>query len=374
MKFLPNLLFLFLAVPCSAQQFYLLTGSYDSPDSNGIHVYLFKSKDGSSTPVSHRPASNTSYLAVSPDEKFVYAVHETGDKNAFTGAVSAFLFDQKKGTLQFLNKQPVQGNNPCYISTDQTGRWVFAANYSSGNLVLFPVQANGFLGSVKLNHQYTGSGPVKERQASSHIHYVSVAGNNKDLWVTDLGSDRVFIEHFHEKTGYLFDTQYLPIVLEPGAGPRHLEIDPQRSVVYILEELSGTVAVYSYPGRHASRLLQRIHSTPGHYTGKPASADIHLSPDGRFLYSSNRGESNSIAIFETDRKTGTLTLLGHQSSLGISPRNFSIDPSGNFLLVANQHSNEIVIFKRNKRTGLLIDTGNRISVPRPVCLKWISVK
>jgi 6-phosphogluconolactonase len=231
---------------------------------------------------------------------------------------------------------------------------------------------DGSLGQAKMNQPYSGSGPDKDRQLSSHIHYTALAANNKDLFVTDLGSDKVYIERFHEKTGYIFDTEHQSIQMEPGAGPRHLAIDSKEKFIYILEELSGHISVFTYPGKVAPQLIQRIRTTPVDFTGKAASADIHLSPDGKFLYASNRGDLNTIAIYAVDYKTGKLTLKGFQDTLGKTPRNFNFDPTGKFLIVANQNSNEIVIFKRNTRTGLLSDSGNRINVGKPVCIQWIS--
>jgi 6-phosphogluconolactonase len=366
-------LFFTVCKVCS-QEHYLLAGTYDSEKSNGIYIYKFNSGNGAIKEVGHIQTSNPSYLAVSPDEKFVYAVNEKGDTATFAGTVSSFLFDKKAGALHYINRQPTMGNNPCYVATDKTGKWVFAGNYSSGNMVIFPVKEDGSLGPLKMNKPYTGSGPNKERQLSSHIHFTAIGRNNKDLFVTDLGSDKVYIEHFHERSGFIFNNEHQAIPTEPGAGPRHLDIDAQTKFIYVLEELSGFISVYTYPDKKQPELVQRIRSTPADYTGKPASADIHLSPDGRFLYSSNRGESNTIAIFSVDRKNGTLSLKAHQSTMGKTPRNFNFDPSGRFLLVANQNSNEIVVFRRNSRTGMLTDTGNRVAVGKPVCIKWVNVK
>lgn len=356
------------------QEHYMVVGTYDSPKSEGIYVFRFNTSNGSAAEVSHIKTSNPSYLAVSPDEKFVYAVNENGDTAKFAGSVSSFSFDKSSGTLHFMNQQPAMGNNPCYISTDKHGKWVFAGNYSSGNTIVLPVKQDGSLGPVKMNHPYSGSGPNKDRQLSSHIHYTVLADNNKDLFITDLGSDKVYIEHFHDKTGYIFDAEHKAIQVEPGGGPRHMDIDRQKKYIYVVEELLGYISVYTYPGKESPELVQRIRIIPDDYTGKPSGADIHLSPDGKFLYASSRGESNAIAIFSVDKKNGTLTLKGYQPTLGKTPRHFNFDPTGRFLLVANQNSDEIVIFKRNSRTGLLTDTGNRVAVGKPVCIRWISVK
>jgi 6-phosphogluconolactonase len=161
---------------------------------------------------------------------------------------------------------------------------------------------------------------------------------------------------------------------KPGAGPRHFDIHPNGKFAYLMEEMAGSVSVYRVLQKGSLELLQNISSLPADFNGIIGSADIHVSPDGKFLYCSNRGESNSIGIFKIDVQSGLLTWLGDQSTLGKTPRNFNFDPTGNFLLVANQNSDEIVIFKRNKETGMLTDTGKKINVPNPVCIKWISTK
>jgi 6-phosphogluconolactonase len=178
---------------------------------------------------------------------------------------------------------------------------------------------------------------------------------------------------FADKTGELKAAKVPSNSTAPGSGPRHIDFHPNGKYVYLMEEMSGNVTAYSY-NKGKLLFLQTISAIKEGYKGPIGSADIHVSPDGRFLYASNRGESNDIAIFDIDKSTGKLTLKGHQSVLGKGPRNFSIDPTGNFLLSANQTTNEIVIFKRDKETGLLTDSGKRIQVDKPVCLKWIPVK
>jgi 6-phosphogluconolactonase len=156
----------------------------------------------------------------------------------------------------------------------------------------------------------------------------------------------------------------------PGSGPRHFDFHPNNKYAYLVEELTGTVVAFKY-SEGKLETIQRISALPANFNGTIGSADIHVSGNGKFLYSSNRGTSNTIAIFKIDEQTGKLTLMGQQSTLGKTPRNFNFDPSGNFLLVANQDSDDVVIFRINKETGGLSDTGKRIKVPRPVCIKWI---
>jgi 6-phosphogluconolactonase len=357
----------------TAQQHYLITGTYTTGKSEGIYVYQFNSTDGSAKKISHVKASNPSFVAVSPNEQFVYAVYEDAANNGKGGDIAAFSFNKQTGKLSYINQQPSGGDHPCYVSVDKTGRWVAAGNYSSGSLSVFPVHANGSLGAATTIIQHEGSGPDKARQNSPHVHCALFAADNRFLFVPDLGTDKVMIYAFEELTGKLAPAEQPFVQSTGGAGPRHFCFHPQNKYAYLMEEISGTVVMYAYKNGRL-KVKQRISSMPVGDTGNAAAADIHVSPDGRFLYASNRANANTIAIFSINQKSGKLLLTGHQSTLGKTPRNFNFDPSGEFLLVANQNSDEIVIFKRDKMTGLLTDTKNRIDVGKPVCLQWISVQ
>ncbi len=355
------------------QQSYLIMGTYTSGKSEGIYVYSFNSSNGSAKEVSHVKISNPSFVAVSPDEQFVYSVEEDAANNGKGGEITAFSFNKKTGTLSFLNRQPTGGDHPCYVSVDKTGKWVVAGNYTSGSLSILPVVANGSLGAATTIIKHEGAGPNKTRQTSPHVHCTFFSPDNRFLFVPDLGIDKVMIYAFDEKTGKLTPAKQPFAASEAGAGPRHICFDTQNKYAYLIEELSGTVVTYKYKNGKL-KLKQRISTMPGGDTSFAGSADIHVTHDGKFLYASNRAESNTIAIFSINKKNGKLSLVGHQSTLGKTPRNFNFDPTGNFLLVANQNSDTIVVFKIDKETGFLTDTGNRIDVGKPVCLKWISMQ
>ena len=348
---------------------YLITGTYTGGKSEGIYVFEFNSNNGSYREVSHIKSSNPSFLAVSPDEKFVYAVNENGN-NDNGGEVSAFSFDKKTGRLTAINKQLSGGDAPCYIQTDKTGRWVVAGNYSSGTLSVLPVSASGELGNATTTIQHKGSGVNKERQEKPHVHCTIFSQDDKWLFVPDLGIDKVMIYAFDSKTGKLKPAPQPYVKIKDGGGPRHLTFHPNNQYAYLMEEMGGAVDVFQYSNGKL-KPIQHIASVQTNDTGFIGSADIHVSADGKFLYASNRGGVNTIAIYKIGQPNGTLTLIGHQPSLGEIPRTFTIDPSGNYLLAANQESDNIVIFKRNAATGLLTDTGTRIEVGKPVCLKWI---
>jgi 6-phosphogluconolactonase len=354
-----------------AQENYLLVGTYTSTGkSQGIYIYKFNSETGEAIMVSSVSTSNPSFIAVSPDEKFVYAVHEI-DRTNIGGDVSAFAFDKKTGTLTFINKMPTGGDHPCYVEVDKTGKWVFAANYSGGSLSFFPVNKDGGLGQSSLI-QHTGSGKNPQRQDKPHVHCTLISPDNHWLFVPDLGIDKVMIYGFDEKTGKLTPGKQPYSASESGAGPRHFTFHPNGKYAYLIEELTGHVVAHTFDNGTLT-VLQRL-STIRDQPGYAGSADIHVSPDGKFLYATNRGDFNTIASYKIDPSTGKLSALENLPTLGNSPRNFSLDPAGNFLLIANQGSDEIVIFKRNKETGMLTDTGKKISVGQPVCLKWVSAK
>ena len=348
---------------------YLLIGTYTNGKSEGIYVYKFNSATGDNNFVSVAKTSNPSFLAISPNKKMVYAVNENADStmHTFGGNISAFSFNAVTGTLTEINKQPSGGKHPCYVAVDKTGKWVFAGNYTSGTVGLLSVNKDGSLNSPTQIIQHEGSGPNKQRQQGPHVHSTVLSADNKFLYVPDLGIDKVMIYSFNNKKGIL---KAVSSMASPaGNGPRHFDFSPNQKFAYLMEEMSGTIVCYKVK-KGKLEFNQRINALPAGFKGRIGSADIHVAPDGKFLYCSNRGESNTISIFSVHPADGKLTLLGHQSTMGNTPRNFNFDPSGNFLLVANQDSN-IVIFKRDKQTGLLTDTGKRIDVPNPVCVKWI---
>ena len=358
---------LFLSSP--AQEHYMIVGTYDSPKSEGVYVYKFNSADGSAKEISHVKTSNPSFVTFSPNGKFVYAVHETAPQDGKGGDIAAFTFNKETGTLTFINRQLSGGDHPCHVETDKTGKWLFASNYSSGSLSVLPINTDGSLG-MATTIQHTGSGKNLQRQKGPHTHGAIISDNNRYLFVTDLGIDKVMIYSFDATTGKLTPAEQPFVKSVSGSGPRLFTFHPNNKFAYVIEELTGTVSMYKYKkGRLNGK--ERISTMRQNDTLFAGSADIHLSPDGKFLYASNRGDVNTIAIFSINKKDGRLTLTGHQSTLGKTPRNFSIDPSGKFLLCENQNSDEIVIFNRDANTGLLSDSGKRIAVGKPVCIKWM---
>ena len=357
------------SIVAMSQGNYILIGTYTQTGSKGIYVYRFDEKTGKASWVSNTDGViNPSYLAVSANGKNVYAVNEThGDVPPL---VSAFSFDKNKGELKLINQQPSGGDDPCYVSVTRDGKWVTAGNYSGGNFSIFKVDETGSLNPASQVIQHEGKSKNENRQEKAHVHSTVFSPGENYLLVADLGMDKIMSYAFNPENGNVLKPSQVPFTAtEPGSGPRHLVFHPKKSIAYLIEELSGAVAVYNYKDGNLG-LVERVSTHAKDYQGNIGSADIHVSPDGKFLYASNRGDQHSISIFSINKK-GKLKFIHEQSTLGKTPRNFFIHPSGKYILAANQESDEVVIFSRNKKTGMLSDTGNRINVPKPVCVKMI---
>ncbi len=367
------LFFILFSFSSMAQNFYLFTGTYTGTGSKGIYVYNFNAGSGKATLLSNTDSVvNPSYLTISPDKKFVYAVNETHGKNP--GRVSSFSFDSKNAKLHFINDEPTGGDDPCYVAVDKTGKWLVVANYSGGSATVFPINGDGSLKPRVQLMQDSGNSVTKQRQDKAHVHSAVFSPDQKFLFTPDLGLDKIMIYKFNASASMPLTAADIPFEKTlDGEGPRHFTFHPNKKYAYLISELTGTVTAYKY---HDGQLenIQNIEAHPKDFEGVIGSADIHVSPDGNFLYASNRGDENTIAIFSIDTETGKLKPQGYQSVLGKTPRNFIIDPTGNYLLVANQESNNIVIFKRDKKTGLLKETGTEIEVPKPVCLQMAAMK
>ncbi|HXB91367.1 MAG TPA: lactonase family protein [Puia sp.] len=365
---------LLLSLSDIAQKSYLFVGTYtEKNDSKGIYVYQFDNASGDARPVSTVFTDNPSYLAIAQEGNFVYAVNET--HGAKPGGVSAFSFDSKTGQLKFIDKQESGGDDPCYVSVDSHHKWLMVANYSGGSLSALPIQSDGSLLARTQTIRHTGAGPNKQRQEKAHVHSVTFSPDEKYLLAADLGMDELSVYRFDAiATSEPLKASRDSIVrVQPGSGPRHISFYPGRPYVYLLNELGGAVDAYRYSDGRLTP-FQHISSHPEGYTGEIGSADIHITPNGKFLYASNRGDANSIAIYSIDAATGRLQIKGFQSTRGKTPRNFMIDPTGRWLLVANQNSGNIFIFRINKETGLLEDTGKSINIPSPVCLKMMAAE
>ena len=362
-KLILLLAILLLTHQANAQNYNLLIGTYTNKGtSEGIYVYDYNSSTAETKLKSiAKNVTNPSYLAISKNKDFVYSVNEDG-KNS---AVSAFRFDTESGNLNFLNKKPSEGADPCYIAINN--KHVILANYSGGNITVFGRNADGSLSDAKQIIQHTGKSiDPKKRQESAHVHQIQFTPDQKYMICNDLGEDQIYIYNYNPTSKNAILTIKSVIKTTAGSGPRHLTFSPNGKFAYLAHEFNGSITSFVYRNGNLKK-IQEINTTPKDFTGKIDAADIHVSADGKFLYESNRGDANTISVFSI-YPTGTLKFVETVSTLGKGPRNFSIDPSGNFLLVAHQYTNEIVIFERNITTGKLKDSGKRITVGAPVCL------
>jgi len=347
---------------------YMLVGTYTSGTSTGIYVYRLDEETGTVEYISETQAVNPSYLAFSADERFVYSVGESGRE----AVAYAFSFDKKNGKLNLLNSQPTNGAAPCYISVDRTGRFVVTANYSGGSVSVFPLATDGSLKPVEKVFQFEGKGFDANRQDKPHLHCAVFSPDQRYLFAADLGTDQLHKFTTGEAAPFLTMGTPEAYRLEPGSGPRHLMFHPNGKFAYIINELSGKVTVFRYANGHLEP-VQYIASDTSEGVSSKGSADIHVSPDGKFLYASNRANTNNIAIFSINESDGKLTLVGHQPT-GRHPRNFIITPNGKYLLVANMNSNLIQFFEIDRKTGLLKeDSLKQITIDKPVCLKFIRI-
>jgi 6-phosphogluconolactonase len=355
-----------------AGELLVYVGTYTTGKSEGIYLYRLNLASGELKHVATTSGVvNPSFLTLAPSRRYLYAVNEVEEfADRKSGAVSAFAVDQKTGALRLLNQQPSLGANPCYVDVDTSGRFVLVANYTGGNVTVLPVQRDGSLGEATDMKQYQGSSVNRERQEGPHAHCILLDPTSRFAYSCDLGTDKIMIFRFDARRGKLLPGDPPWVQVKPGAGPRHLAFHSSGKYVFVLNELHSTVTVFRCsPEKGSLQELQTITTLPKDFTGSNTGADIHLSPDGRFVYCSNRGH-DSVAILRIDPRSGALSPMGHEPTRGKIPRNFAIDPAGEFLLVANQKSDNIVVFRLDQKTGRLSATGQAAEVPSPVCLKF----
>ena len=360
------LLSIIISLHSYAQNTYVFIGSYNLDNTQeGIYVYQLTPK-GALKKVTSVKVHNASYLNFSPDGKYLYACTDTKTPNA--GSVSSYEFDAQQKTLTFINSQRSGGENPVYLSVHKSGKWLVNANYTEGSASVYSLE-NGKISPFVQNFQYTTEHSIDpKRQERSHVHSAVFSPKNDYVFMPDLGADKIRCYQFDSSQKQpLQATQYPFTKTVAGSGPRHFTFHPNGKFAYCIEELSGTVCVYAYENGKLDS-IQRIETHSNQYIDGFGSADIHISPDGHFLYASNRGKENTIAIFSIENN-GTLKTMGYQSTLGNHPRMFGIDPTGKFVIVANQISGDVIVFKRHAKTGLLKKVGNSIKISEPSCVQ-----
>lgn len=344
---------------------YIGTNVGGAPDSS-IFLYRVNAGTGAFTRLSAQlGGASPTYLTLAANHRFLYAVSETQTfRGAPGGGVSSFAIDPHSGGLQLLGQQPSGGAAPCYVSLDHSGKNALVANYVGGNVSLLPVTADGTLGPPTTD-QHTGSGPHKNQNAS-HAHCLLPDPANQFAFAVNLGTDQVVGYRLDAAAGRLARLPEPAFVAKPGAGPRHLTFHPNGKTAYLINELNSTLTTLAYDAATGHfRELQTVPTLPASYAGENSCADVHVAPNGLFLYASNRGH-NSIAVFAIDSGNGTLVPIQDVDTQGKTPRNFALDPSGRLLLVANQNSNNLVSYRVDAFSGLLTPTGQQATVPAPM--------
>ena len=348
-------------------------GTYTWKESKGIYVLELDLATGKlSAPELAAEATNPTFLAVHPSQRFLYAVGEIGSfKGRPSGSVSAFAIAPETGKLKPLNQQPSGGGGPCHVTVDKEGKNLLVANYGGGSVAVLPIAADGSLREPSCVIQHKGTGPDKSRQEGPHAHSINLDPAGRFAFAADLGLDKLLVYSFDPAKGTLTPNDPPAASVAPAAGPRHFAFHPTGRFAYVINEMAATVTAFAYdPERGALKELQTVPTMPADFTERRSTAEVVVHPSGKFLYGSNRGH-DSIAIFGIDAETGKLTPAGHQSTLGKEPRNFAVDPTGAWLLAANQNSNSVVVFRIDPATGALTPTGVKADIPAPVCVRFV---
>jgi 6-phosphogluconolactonase len=350
----------------------LYVGTYTEGNrTEGIHLLRMDLRSGQLQRVGSVDAGpNPSFLAIHPNGRVLYAVNEVDTHNGRpTGGVSAFAIASNTGALSRLSDQESGGAGPCYVSVDRSGRVVLVANYDGGSVAALPIQTDGALAPASQIVQHAGRGPIADRQSAPHAHCIVADPSNRFALAADLGADRVFVYRLDANDNSIRHVEGGDAIMRPGAGPRHIAFHPTLPLVFVANELDSTVATLRFDAERGRLSPLDIGSTlPSGATATNYPADIHIASSGRALYVSNRGH-NSIAVFSV-AASGALTLDQVVSTEGDWPRNFTLDPTGRWLLVANQRSGSIIVFDRDGQTGRLTPTRQRIELPSPVCLRF----
>jgi 6-phosphogluconolactonase len=351
-------------------------GTYTDTTSKGIYVSHFDPATGAlSKPELAVAAPNPSFLALTPDAKYLYAVNEI---NSFggqaSGSVSAFTVHKDTGLLTPLNKQQTLGADPAHLSVDRDGRTVLVANYTGGSIATFPIVADGSLGPMVSFVQHTGRSVNPERQTGPHAHQILADPTNQFAYVPDLGLDKVMIYRFDRVAHTVTPAAPPSASVKPGAGPRHLAFDVSGAHVYVINELACTITAFTRnPSNGSLTELQTISSLPPGDAPQPgySTAEIAVGPSGTFLYGSTRGH-DSISVYSIDPASGRLSFVASTKLPGKTPRGFGITPDGSYMLVAHQNSDLVAVFRIDKTTGKLTATGSSVTLGKPVDVKFVT--
>lgn len=348
-------------------------GTFSENGSLGIYVYDYKRKthrfDLVQTIISRK---SPSFLAISPDGKYLVSSNRGSVKNDTSyGSLSSFAIDQSTGKLSLIHNQKSYGESPCHVSFHPEGKHLFVSHYKSGNFAVFPYDSAGIIGEPIENIQFEGKGTDMSRQDRPHPHSAIPSSDGRYVYVSDLGLDKIFIYNFDADSGKVSPGEVPFVEAVAGGGPRHLTFNPKGTLAFSSEEISSTICSYKVDKKTgALERVQRLSALPIAFYGSNTSADIHTSPDGRYVYISNRGY-NGLGMYKVTNNGG-LKNIGFMPTIGTRPRSFLPEPHGLFMLVANRDSNEINIFVM-ENDGKLSDTSGYLPVPSPVCIKYLEI-
>lgn len=346
-------------------------GTYTRLGSEGVYTLRMNGDTGELTQVSVATGiENPSFVALDPSNEHLYAVCEVDNFDG-AGAITAFNLNANTGELTQINQQSTGGPGPCHLMVDSTGSIVIATNYSGGSVAVLPIKDDGLVGERTEFIQHVGSSVNERRQEKAHAHSVNIDKSNSRAYICDLGKDQVLIYDIDVENGRLTLADNGSVDEVAGEGPRHFDFHPSDKFVYVINELGNTITLYDLAQDGGLSPVESVPTLPEGWDGVSHTADIHVSPDGAFVYGSNRGH-DSLVIYSIDQSNGKLTYVGHELTQGETPRNFAITPDGKFVLAANQDSGNIVTFKR-EADGTLTATGSEIAIPAAVCIQLIPV-
>lgn len=365
--------FVFLFAFClhvSAQDI-IYAGTNSLRGSKGLYVFTFDKKNSKLSEIQTvSDGESPNFLALSTNRKVLYAVYSKSAHPDGKPSVIAYRIDTATGKLSKLNEEFAGGAGPAHVSVDPKNRFVYVSYYGSGTITVFPLTSDGSLSAVSDELKHSGSSIVQGLQEAPHVHSAIPSADGNFLYVSDLGIDKIVIYNV-TANGKLVPAQVPFAQNTAGAGPRHFAIHPNGNFAYSAEELTSTIAAFTVDQVTGSlNPLERVNMLPDGFNDRNSAADIHFSPDGNYLYASNRGHE-SLVIFSVDSKSGKLTLVGHENTGGKHPRNFMIDKKGEYVLTANRDTDNIVIFKRDKKTGKLTATGEQVKVPAVIALQQL---
>jgi 6-phosphogluconolactonase len=313
---------------------------------------------------------NPFFLALSPDHKYLYSIHARAFGSPEDEQIAAFAVQGRSGKLNLLNRQSARGSAACYLDVDSTGKSLVVANYSSGSVAALPILPDGSLGEAASFVQHVGSSVDPKRQQGPHAHCIVISPDNRFAFAADLGMDQVLGYRLDAAQAKLSANQQPFVRTPPGAGPRHLTFHPNGRHVYVINEMANSVTMFDYlvePGMLIER--QTLSTLPDDFTDTSHCADLKITPDGRFLYGTNRGH-DSIAAYRIG-EDGMLTSIGIVPSLGKGPQNLAITADGQWLLCANMPGNNVAVFRIDAKSGGLESVGSPLSMPSPSCIRIV---